>query len=379
MPVSSSYPNYFDGNETGAPSLNNVAGSVIEVLRACAVNGFNPRTVTSIDVASGVATATAASHGYSAAFGKLILIEGAPEALLNGRHQPLSVTTNTFTFDATGVADGTYTGTISAKRAPLGWEVAHINGAGTTAIFRRPALEASASMLRVVDTMTTPAATTYALASMVETATDADTVTGEASTVTAERVWMRGENNATAKRWVIAGNSLRAWILLQGSSSSHAAIVPYFYGDPSPLYVADAGRCLLATFGSTSVTANGGFGNIAPQSFALSAGVAYLRFQRTFDGLTVGVQAALCGGGSWGQGLAVAGASTPVAVVGDYYLKTPTEIRARLPELYLPQANAPFTDRTVYSIGGRQLLAITINIGNTTLGQMMLDLATPWE
>ena len=121
MTLLASQPNYFDSSEAGAPSLNNVAGSLLEIIRACGINGFNPKVVTSIVVASGVATATAASHNYTATYGKLLLIEGAPEALLNGRKQPLSVTTNTFTYAAPGVADGTYTGTMSAKRAPLGW------------------------------------------------------------------------------------------------------------------------------------------------------------------------------------------------------------------------------------------------------------------
>lgn len=369
-------PIWFDSTETGAPTLNNTAGSLLEVLRACLVNGFGAKTVTSIAVASGVATATAASHGFSATFGKRLLIAGCSEAALNGTKQPLSVATNTFTFDATGVADGTYTGTMSAKRAPLGWTEPHT---GTNvAIFARSDMAASASMLRVVDTLASPAATTYALASMVETATGADTVTGESPTSTAERVWMRGANTATAKKWVIVGSPLRAWIMLQGSGGQ-VEVVPYFFGDPAPLYVADAGRCFFAGFGSISSTAAGGFCTTVPTTFEPSAGSNLLTFQRTLDGTSTNVKARLCGAGGWGGGIAAAGVSTPVAVVGDYYLKTPTEVRARLLELYLPQANVPFTDRTVYAIGGRQLLAITVNVSNTGFGQMMLDLSSPWE
>ena len=56
MTLPASQPNFFDSSETGAPALNNVAGSALEVIRACLRTGFNSRVVTSIVVAAGVAT-----------------------------------------------------------------------------------------------------------------------------------------------------------------------------------------------------------------------------------------------------------------------------------------------------------------------------------
>lgn len=380
MTLPATQPNYHDNTETGAPVLNNTAGSVVALITAVAVTGYNVRSVLQVSVTSSVATAMCLGHGYSATFGKLVKISGVSVPALNGNKQLSSVSTDAFTYPAPGVADGVYdTGSMEARRAPLGWEVAHVNGGGTVAIFRRPPLEASGSMLRIVDTMANPVTVTSAFATLVESATDADTVTGETPTASADRTWMRGGNTATAKKWVIVGNSLRAWIMLQGSAAQ-TEVVPYFYGDPSPLYVADAGRCLLAGYGTLTSTAAGGFCNIVPGTFLPAAGVNYLNFQRTRDGITLGQAANLSGGGVWGVGsLPTAGVSKPVPVVGDYYLKTATEVRARLPELFLPQAFTPFTNGTVYAIDGRQLLAITINVGNTAMGQMMLDLSTPWE
>ncbi|UCU94027.1 hypothetical protein [Hydrogenophaga taeniospiralis] len=379
MTLPATQPNYHDNTETGAPVINNTAGSVVAALTAVCCTGYNVRSVLQVSVTAGVATAMCLGHGYSATFGKLVKISGVSVPALNGNKQLSSVSTDAFTYPAPGVADGVYdTGSMEARRAPLGWEVAHVNGAGTVAIFRRPALEASGSMLRIVDTMVSPASTTYALASIVETATDADTVTGETPTATADRLWMRGVNTAAAKKWVIVGNSLRAWIMFQGSAA-HANVVPFFYGDPSPLYVADVGRCFFVGYGTTSITSAGGFGNVIPSLFAPAAGLSQLVFQRDKSGVALGATATLCGAGRWGQNVGVAGISTPVPVIGDYYLKTATEVRARLPELYLPQADQPFSDGTYYAIGGRQLLALTINTNQTTLGQMMLDLSTPWE
>ena len=59
----------FDSSETGAPVLNNVPGSLIGVIDAVAITGFNNRAITSLVVAAGVATATCAGHGYSGGYG----------------------------------------------------------------------------------------------------------------------------------------------------------------------------------------------------------------------------------------------------------------------------------------------------------------------
>ena len=115
---------WFDSAETGAPTLNNAAGSLIAVLDACLLNGFNLKSIT-INVAGGVATATCNGHGFSTATGKLVSIAGATPNELNGLKQIASATSNTFTFPAPGVPDGAATGAITAKRAPLGWTKVH--------------------------------------------------------------------------------------------------------------------------------------------------------------------------------------------------------------------------------------------------------------
>jgi hypothetical protein len=71
-------------------------------------------TLTSVVVASNVATATKVAHGYSV--GEQIYISGANLAYVNGLKTIASVpTADTFTFTATG-ADATATGTIVASR-----------------------------------------------------------------------------------------------------------------------------------------------------------------------------------------------------------------------------------------------------------------------
>lgn len=370
-------PCWFDSSETGAPVLNNVAGSLLDVLRSCLISGFNPRAVTSIVVASGVATATAAAHGYSAAFGKLLLIEGAPDAGLNGRVQPLSVTTNNFTYACPGVADGTYTGTITAKRAPLGWTEAHTGTNG--AIFARSVPEASGSMLRVLDTRAAPAAVMYARVTMVATATDFDTYTDERPSDTTNPFWPTGNNDSASKTWRVVGDEKRIWLLLPASTTVGATGNLYFFGDPNPLYPGDAGGCVLVTHGATS-SVLGGFGGTNIGSFTASTLNAHVVAHRALNNATGAITCGVCGPVGWGN----AGASGDVAVpiTSDYYIRTSAEIRSRLPGLFIPQGNLAFSNTTIYDFAGldRKLLCLNLRtVASGAAGQVMLDVTGPWD
>ena len=368
-----SRPIWYDSTETGAPTLNNAAGSAIEVLRACLVNGFNLRSVTSIVVASGVATATAATHGYSAAYGKLLRVEGAPVAGLNGDVQPLTVDTNTFTYACPGVADGTYTGTITARRAPLDWVEAHT---GTNkAIFARSSPEATASMLWVDDTRSVT--TLAAVVSMVESATSVDSLTEQFPT-SGYPYWRTGAATATAKNWVVVGDEKRIYFMCQKPTGDFPMVG--FFGDPEFLYPGDPGGCLLVSHGSSSTNGPGGLTGAQPTTYVpgSTASTAML-FHRALPDSALGVAATLCGGAMFGDS-GMTDFNAVVPLIGDIHIKTPTEVRAKMPGLWLPQAVRPFTDRAILDApgSGKKLLVINVMTGTSSTGQMMLDLSDPW-
>jgi len=223
---------WYDSSETGAPTLNNVAGSMIAVLDACLINGFNVKSVTSIVVASNVATVTCTGHGYSNSYGKLVKIAGATPAGLNGNKQITVTGANTFTFVTSGISDQTATGTIDARRAPLGtWQKAYT---GTNkAMYRSTDTGASGALLRVEDALSGGGCTaTSARVRMVEAASGVDTFTIPCPTVaqlTDGGYWQRGANTATAKTWRLIGDGRFFWFLTQLSTgTSHA---PYLFGD----------------------------------------------------------------------------------------------------------------------------------------------------
>ena len=114
---------YFNEGLRGVPQLSGTSGALIAVLDACLITGFGTVSVTSLTVADGVATATV-SAGNSFNPHHIILIEGASDPALNGRHRVLldDNSSTSFSFKTTA-ANGPASGTISAKYAPVpGWE-----------------------------------------------------------------------------------------------------------------------------------------------------------------------------------------------------------------------------------------------------------------
>lgn len=123
MPALSTTVKWYNQSFSGIPTLNASAGSIVGILDALLVNGFNTSSVSQIVVTSGIARATLTSGG---AFARkaVALIAGCSEAALNGEKRITLVGSGYLEYDATGVVDGTYnTGTITAKYAPMGWEI----------------------------------------------------------------------------------------------------------------------------------------------------------------------------------------------------------------------------------------------------------------
>src|SRR5690606_26703121 len=107
---------FYHSQMTGAPVLTGQAGKLIDVLDAVLVNGWGLATVDSVVIASGIATVTRASgHPFEAAGVALIADATVTGGSINGEQRVLSATATTYTFDATGIADQTATGTITHK------------------------------------------------------------------------------------------------------------------------------------------------------------------------------------------------------------------------------------------------------------------------
>ena len=241
---------YYSSFEAGAPQLTQSAGSGIGVIEACAVTGFNPKAISSITVASGVATATCNGHGQPVdnlyKFDLDLTIEGASNSLVNGSKLITVVDANTFTFPAPGVPDGAVGGTLSCKRSPMGWTKPF---SGTNeAMFLRPNPLATDHLLYISDPVGEDmrvfgAESATAINAWVDKfPTEAQFPGG--------MYWTKGAATTRAKNWMVLGDDFGMWFLVEGSGYSDSAqwramSVPQYFGDINTYKAGDVHQCLL--------------------------------------------------------------------------------------------------------------------------------------
>ena len=200
MPKADTSVKWFHSDMPGAPVLRGEPGALIELLDACLISGFDPRTPDSISVAGEVATVTL---GGGNRYDKhaVVAITGASLAGLNAEWRIATSTATTFTFACPGVADGAATG-ATVKRAPAGWAkpFADVN----VGVYQSLDPSSTQLYLRVNDENTR-----YARVRGYENMTDAATGTGLFPTL--------GRHAETMFTWAkstVADSSFRNWALV---------------------------------------------------------------------------------------------------------------------------------------------------------------------
>lgn len=196
-----------------APSLTGEAGKLTNILNACLVDGFNQVTLTSLVVASNVATATYTAHGFLQY--QIIEIAGATPSSLNGTWRVATSAANTFTFSTSGISDQTATGTITCKTPGAGWEKAFT---GTNTVVYRP-LSAYASgnhAVRVTDTGTTTATCLAA-----EDWTDVSTPVNSIDTIYVPK---SSTANTTVRNWYVVADDRTLYIATAWSGGQYDVV-----------------------------------------------------------------------------------------------------------------------------------------------------------
>lgn len=287
---------FFTDEMAGASVMSGTAGAMISVLDACLVNGFGSKSLTSLVVSGGIATATFAGGTSAAQPQSVILVAGVTGAMtdLNGEQKVLTVSSTTVTF-ATALADGTAAGTITIKMAPLGWTKVYT---GTNkAVYKPSDPAASSAMLRVDD-----AGTTSARVRMYESMTDIDTGTNPAPTdakVSGGLYWWKSDAASTARRYTIYGDSRNVYVGVAPYTSNVHSI--FAFGDLDSYKSGDA-YCGFICGASITVTANSPLGNLLAQDIENNE---TLQIMRSHTGLGVAVASsrrAVCGSAGIGSG-----------------------------------------------------------------------------
>lgn len=381
---------YFTSADTGAPTLNNANGSMVDVLDACLINGYNSKSVTSIVVASNVATVTVSAHGFLGGTGKTVDIAGATPSGLNGRKKITVTGSNTFTFATSGISDQTATGTITVKRSPLGWTKLYT--ATGKAVYQRSDPAATTMLLRIDDTGAGVASVTNARARMVESASDIDTLTALAPTdaqLSGGQYWSKGANSSTAKSWALIGDGRTIYFCTDNTSAA-GALFPNGFGDIASDKAGDAYACFLAGGYTTSDT-NTFFSN---PGNSFDASVVLARLSSGVGGAVGGMQitsAVTNASNTIGSSINPAYPSPvdngmriiPDALIREFNAAFTHPVRGVLrgiaqPLAYLPVA-AGLHLTVLSSIIGSDREFLVVNLNNSSVvGALLFDITGPW-
>jgi len=380
---------HFDSTMTGAPTLANVAGNLLAVLDACLVDGFGLKTVDSLVVAGGVATATIAT-GHSARANSVVLIAGATPSGLNGEKRVISTTTNTVVFDATGITDQTATGTITLKLAPAGW-VKAFTGTNKTA-YKSSNVAATGLHIRIDD-----AGTTSARAFGVEGMTDVDTYTAKFPTEAqmAGGAYIPKANSAATKKWWIIANDRFAYLAIAPNSALVDAVFVMGFGDvaskksPDNFKFAVLLKGAEVSGGTPEASLSPAATNYSPTSNQRYLARSYLG---TGGSLAISLRYALMSTTTGGivetSGYYSGNLPYPNAADNGLILSTPvifegSTYRAELPGAYFtPQMTSNLINQdSVFEdtpVAGKKLLYKQLGAGSIYTGGMFFDITGPW-
>jgi hypothetical protein len=231
---------YFTSAMTSAPAMSGSVGAMIGVLDACLKDGFNTQTLTSLVVASDVATGTKTTHGY--AVHQVIVITGASPAALNDEWIVTSVTADEFTFATTGISDQTASGTIVCKVAAAGWEKQF---SGTNlAVYRSTDVLSSLIPIKIDDTVGQ-----YSSAILAESWTDIATAVNSCGTKYFRK---SSTTDATARPYILVADVRTFYIGIDWNSAGTYDF--YSFGDFATTVAADGYNSRLMGHLATTAT-----------------------------------------------------------------------------------------------------------------------------
>ncbi len=270
----------FNSTMSGAPALSGTAGSLIALLDAVLVNGFDIKTASALTVAAGVASMPF-TGAHSAQLDCVISISGitGPYASLNGEQKVTAVAAGMVKF-ATTLPDGVASGTVVFKIAPAGWEKV-ASGAGK-ASYRSLDPASTKMVLRVDDS-----AATFARVVGYEAMSDIDTGIGQFPTtaqISGGGYWAKSVTaNAVGNPWAVHADSRMFYLTVLPGVVNGATVlngVTRCFGDFAALRPGgDAFVCGLSYSIATTATSqfDGGVGS--------PGGVPQFAFPRAHTGL----------------------------------------------------------------------------------------------
>lgn len=371
----------FKSTDTGAPSLSGTAATLIALLDACLVNGYNSKSAT-ITRSGSVATATITGHGFLA--DQCILVSGANEAEYNGEQYVATVVdANTITFAVTGSPATPATGTITIKQAPAGWTKPYT---GTNkAAFRCGG--GNQMYLRLDDSQSQ-----HTRAVGYQAMTDVDTGTDQFPTSLQQSgglYWWKSQSaDSTARPWILVANDRTLYLWVNGNSNTTGTYADiYHFGD-----------CKAYMAGDQFATHIWGDLNTTPFGYGVAARHAdpssscsghYVCRNYTYAG---GSQTAAkffdAQKGCLPSYIGYSGLAYPNPTDGGLYLSRvwagrASHVRGELPGFWAPLHGFPLTQLDTFTgsgdLAGRKFIALRVATQSTVIGEIFLETSNTWD
>jgi hypothetical protein len=385
----------FRSTDVGAPQLTGIAGSMIAVLDACLVNGYNTKSVT-ITRSGETATVTSTAHGY--VLDQVVEISGAAETEYNGLFKVASVPdANTFTVIVTGNPATPATGAISCKVAGAGWTKDFT--ATNLAAYRGP-VGTTRYFLRVNDTFGN-----LARVRGYESMTAISTGTGLFPTVAQFAgdglVWWKSDASTSATRpWTLFTDG-KCIHLVHHHNATSTYISLDTFGDIKSYRSGDVHNCILIGSENTTnaVTTNSAPG--ACYSLSLGSNSAGVFMARDYFGEGGSFAPQKIVNGSFNsqitstftnnvfgsRGVRFPNPADGGLVVSKIFIGTPEVLRGELPGVLCPMHFRPFSEEFRFDGQGELLgdsyMAVNVASGSAaspgSAGQVLFKVTGNWD
>lgn len=422
---------WYSSSFEGAPQLGNNWGDLTTMLDAVLVNGFNTKSVTSIERVGTVATITfPGSHGFKV--DQVILVAGSDQADYNGTQRVTGITLTTLTFTVDNSPVTPSTGTVTCKTPGLGFDIA-FTGTNKRA-YRSPNVLSRRPYLRVdnaQDPVYNATYAKYAKVTMAERMLDIDTFdgaqapfnpadptrnhVGTGSGATAIGGWYKWyyarydylgsvpseSNGATAgnRAWVIIGDD-RGFYFFTEHQVNSGGKAGYCFTDFQSYKQGDQYPTLLAAT-DWYQPANTSFSAI--NTYAADVNNYFNRSNEYTGKLVMRDHVQL--GGNMGAGFMglqtntsniysgqLAGVNWPngpdfSVVLHPVYVKHSSSVRGKMPgKMWIHNDNCSIPDQTVIEgatgYAGRKFLVVSSALGNTAqtgnICKTAFDITGPW-
>ena len=388
----------YRSQDLGAPVLSGQIGQFITFLDAILVNGYNSVSVSSLTRSGSTATATcAAPHGLST--GDVVLVAGAGQSDYNVEAVVTVVSSTVFTYDVANAPTSPATGTITAKRAPLGYT--KVFTGSNKAAYRANDPSGLRHFLRVQDDGGTVGGNRECRLWGYEAMTDVDTGTGPYPTAGQSSngyyQMKSSSTDSTQRAWCLVGDGKIFYLFVDygGAAASGVSSTGTFYatvfGDILSYKAGDAYASVLAA-GTTANSTSAPSQSLgaqqtsinSPSSFSASMNIAR-DFTAVLGSRYVGLMASGLGSGM-GLNTYIA---YPHQIDNGFYINPvqvtqgpPAVIRGRMPGLYEGMHGRALNNgdivENVQGLTGRKFMMMYVNFA-WQAAHVMVDITGPWD